>query len=120
MPSRTRLWTAVLLLGLLLAGAFALFSVLGAFLIDFEDDGGDRGFWIGFLLAAAAFLAVGLWAARRSRWLAVALLAIGAILGSLPTFWTVIVPIAALALVVLAILWARSPTASARQAGLSS
>ncbi len=115
MPPRTRLWTAVLVLGLLLAAAFTLFAVLGAVLIDFEDDGGDRGFWIGFLLAGAAFLAAGVWIARRSPWVAVALLAVGAILGALVTFWTVIVPLAALALVVLAILWARSPTAGPRE-----
>ncbi len=107
-------WRAVATLALLLAASSVVVAVLGGALIDFKK-GSDRGFWIGFLLGAAALLLLGLWVASRSRWGGVVLLAVGGILGSLVTFWTIVYPLAAIVLVVLAVVWATrsGPTAQA-------
>lgn len=109
------LGTAVLFLAGLLAAAYLLGAILGAALIDWDDDGGDsdRAFWIVFLLVGALLLVAGLFTGARSRWLAAALLSIGAVIGAIATFWTIIIPIAAIALIVLSVLWARRPATAA-------
>lgn len=110
----SRLGTGILVLGGLLAAAYLLGAILGGFLIDWEDDGGDndRWFWILFLLAGALLLVAGLYLANRSRSLAAGLVSLGALLGAVATFWTIVVPLAAAVLIVLSVLWARQPTAT--------
>ncbi len=106
---------AVLILGGLLALAYLAGAVLGGVLIDWEDDGGDadRLFWMLFLIGGAVLLAAGLFVGNRSpSWLAAALISVGAIAGAIPTFWTIVIPIAAIALVVLSVLWMRRPAAT--------
>lgn len=110
----TRLGRAVLILGALLAAVYLIAGLVGAIFIDWDDDdGGDSAFWIVFLVGGALVLVAGLLARSRSRWLAVALLAIGAIAGAVVIFWSVLIPLAALVLIVLAVLWAREPSAPA-------
>ncbi len=108
------LGTAILILGGLLALAYLAAAVVGGLLIDWEDDGGsaDRAFWISFLIGGSVLLVAGRLLADRSRWLAAALISLGAIAGAIPTFWTIVIPLAAIALVVLAVLWARRPRAA--------
>jgi hypothetical protein len=111
----SRLAVAILVLAGLLATGYVLAAIFGGLLIDWDDDGGDsdRWFWIVFMIVGAALLVGGLAAADRSRWLAAALISLGAVLGAVVIFWSVVVPIAAVVLVVLSVLWARrtAPTA---------
>ena len=111
----SRIATTILVLGGLLAAAYLLGGILGGLLIDWEDGGGDndRWFWILFLLAGGLLVVVGLIVANRSRWLAAALLSLGALVGAVVTFWTIVIPIAAAGLIVLSVLWARRPGATA-------
>jgi hypothetical protein len=110
----SRLSTAILILGGLLALAYLAGAVLGGLLIDWEDDGGadDRVFWMSFLIGGFVLLLAGLLLANRSRSLAAALISLGAIAGAIPTVWTIVIPLAAIALVVLTVLWARRPWAA--------
>jgi len=105
---------AVVILGGLLALAYLAGGVLGGLLVDWDDDGGDndRLFWILFLIGGAVLLLAGLFVADRSRWLAATLMSLGAIVGAIAIFWSIVVPIAAIALVVLSILWARRSQAA--------
>jgi hypothetical protein len=111
----SRVGTAVLVLGGLLALAYILGAILGGLLFDWEDDGGDndRWFWIVFLLVGAFLLIAGLVIGARSRWLAAALVSLGAVIGAVVTFWSIVIPIAAIALIILNVLWARRPTTAA-------
>ena len=103
------LGTAVFVLGAILALAYLAGAVLGAVLVDWDDDGGDtdRAFWMIFLLGGCVLLVAGLVLAARSRWLAAVLIVLGAVAGAIATFWTIVVPLAVIALVVLTIMWAR-------------
>jgi hypothetical protein len=99
-----------------LLGAFLMLAYLGMGLgigIFTEDwsGTGERVFWFVLTLGGAAVLAAGLWLARttRSRGAAAALLALGAVMGAVAMFWSILGPLLAIALVVLAFLWARRP-----------
>ena len=104
---------AVLILGSLLALAYLAGAVFGGLVIDWDEgDDDDRLFWILFLSGGALLLVAGLFAADRSRWLATTLMSLGAIAGAIASFWTIVIPIAAIALIVLSILWARRAQAA--------
>ncbi|MDQ3859096.1 MAG: hypothetical protein M3327_11735 [Actinomycetota bacterium] len=103
---------AVLILAALLALAYVAGGVLGGLLIDWDDEEGDAVFWIVFLIGGAVLLLAGLAVAGRSRGLAAALISLGAVAGAIATFWTIVVPVAVVSLVVLSILWARRPQAA--------
>lgn len=100
-----------------LLGAFLMLAYLGMGLgigIFTEDWGGtgERVFWFVLTLGGAAFLAAGLWLALNvagSRVMAAVLLSIGAVMGAVAMFWSVLGPLLAIALVVLAVMWARRP-----------
>lgn len=106
----TRVGQAAVVLAGLLIVVYLVGAIGGGLFFDWDDDGGDgdRAFWIGFLLGGTALLAVGLWVGRRSPWLTVILFTLGAAAGAVVVFWSVIIPIVAIALVVLAVMWARS------------
>lgn len=110
----TRLGFAILILGGLLGLTYFLGGVLGGLLFDWDDDGGDndRVFWVVVLISAAVLLLAGLLVANRSRWAAAALVSIGALAGAVVIFWSIVIPLAAIALVVLSILWARQRPAA--------
>ena len=109
--SRWTLWLAVLLaLGLLVAAILGV--ALGA-----TEDTSDTIFWLVFLGGEGMIVLAGVYAfARSSPWLGVVLLAVGAIAGSLALFWSVIVPIVAVVLIVLAALDARRLAARSGEA----
>ena len=96
------LWLAILLaLGLLAA------AIVGVAL-DATEGTSDTLFWLLVTIGGAALLGAGLYAfARGSVWLGLGLLAAGAIAGSVALFWSIIVEIAGLIVVVLAALDAR-------------
>jgi hypothetical protein len=111
MGSGTRLERAVKILAVLLGLAYLLIGIVGGAFIDFNTSS-DRAFWLGFLIGGGVLLLLGLLLSARSRWLTTVVLAVGAILGALTIFWTVLPALAALALIVMAILWARQPAAA--------
>lgn len=101
-------------LGVLLALAYLVLGILIGVFDDEWDSTGERTFWLVLTLGGAALLAAGLWLAQRaaSRMVAVALIVIGALMGAVATFWLVITAIVAIAVIVLAFLWARRPAAA--------
>jgi hypothetical protein len=112
---RLSTWTALVILGWILAASSILLGLLVGAFADF-DSSGDRTYWILFLVVSGALIIVGLWAINRSPWVGVALIAAGSILGSIAIFWSILYPLAAIALIVLAVLWAgrrQAPPASA-------
>ena len=106
------LGTAVFVLGGVLALAYLAGAVFGAVLLVWDN---DLAFWMAFLIGGFVLLVAGLSLGDRSRrWLAAVLILLGAVAGAIATFWTIVVPLAVIALVVLTILWARrSETATA-------
>jgi hypothetical protein len=106
---RDRLWAAILVVGGLLALA-AL--VLGA-LIGFDEDWdstGERVLWFVLTIGGALLLAAGLWYASRSRTRAAAvLISIGALMAGGAIFWSIVMPVAAIVVVVLTTMWVRRP-----------
>jgi hypothetical protein len=97
-------WLAILFaLGLLTA------AILGVAL-DATEETVDTIFWVLFTVGGAALVAAGVYAfARGSAWLGIGLglITVGAIAGSVVLFWSIVVEIAGLILVVLAALDAR-------------
>jgi hypothetical protein len=106
---------ALVVLGTVVAVVYLLAGVVvGLWPSVWDDTGtGDQIFWIVFLVGAGLLLLAGLRISNRSPWPAAVLISVGALAGALPTFWTVIAPIAAITLVVLSIVYARGATASA-------
>lgn len=95
------------------------YLVLGVLIGVFDDEewssSGERAGWLFLTLGGAALLAAGLWLAGRaaSRTAVAALIVIGAAMGGVATFWTVITGIVAIIVIVLAFMWARrQPTAA--------
>lgn len=105
--SRWTLWLALLLaLGLFVAAVLGL--ALGV-----TEETSDTIFWVLFLGAGTLLILAGISAfARSSPWLGLILITLGAIAGSVALFWSVIVPIAAILLIVLAVRDARRLAAS--------
>jgi hypothetical protein len=90
---------------LALSVLYLLAAVGGLVIIDF-DSTRDVVLWIGFLVAGAVLLLVGqLMLPPGGR--AALLMSIGAALGGLPLFWTLIVPIAVAAVIACSIALAR-------------
>ena len=99
LPSATRF--LVIALSLL----YVLAAVAGPFLIDF-DSTRDVVLWIGLLLGGAALLLAGQLLTPPGA-LSALVVSIGAVLGGLPLFWTLLVPVAAAAVVACSIAVAR-------------
>ena len=76
-------------------------AALGALLIDF-DSTRDVAFWISFLLVGAALMLVGQLVVPPGGRSAL-LVSLGAALGGLPLFWTLVVPVAVAAVVACSI-----------------
>jgi len=84
------------------------FVVVGVYEAAFGPADAHRGLVAIIFLAGAVLIAAGLFAFRRtSPWVAVALVTVGALGGSSMVWWTLGVPIVAIALIVLMVLGAR-------------
>ncbi len=106
---RDRLGTAILVLGGLLALAAAVIGLLVGLGEDWESRGA-RVLWLVLTLGGAALLASSLWYASRAPTVtAAALIVIGALICGFVIFWSIVMPIAAIALAVMTIMWARRP-----------
>lgn len=100
-------------LAILLAAVYAISGLVGLF-ADIEPTR-DQVIFVVLLWGGALLIVAGLFAVPSSTWPAAALVSLGAVAGGLALFWTVVVPIAAIGLVVLTVLLARrtgTPTAS--------
>jgi hypothetical protein len=104
----------LLALGVLLALAYLVLGIIIGVFDEEWDSSGERAFWLVWTLGGATVLAAGLWLVQRaaSGMVAVALIVIGALMGGVATWWLVITAIVAIAVIVLAVLWARRPTAA--------
>jgi hypothetical protein len=108
---RSNIWTALVILASILAGASILLGLIVGAAADF-DKSSDRGFWITFLVLSGILIFAGLWLINRSGWLGVALIIVGSILGSIAIFWSIIYPLVAIVVIALAILWVRREPAA--------
>ena len=90
----------------------ALYVVAGiaGFFADF-DDTSDTVLWVAFLCGGAALMLVGLLAAPSSGWLSASLVSIGAAAGGIALLWSIIVPVAAAAVVAMSFATARRASA---------
>jgi hypothetical protein len=87
-----------------LAWLFVAACAVGVLSFLIFGTGGDRSAAV-IMLAAGLLVAAGLYAFRRSSpWLAVGLIAVGAVAGGAMLVWTIAAPIAAIALIVLSTL----------------
>ncbi|MDQ4082403.1 MAG: hypothetical protein M3123_05900 [Actinomycetota bacterium] len=110
---RDRLWTAILVLG----GLLALAALVLGLLIGFDEDWdstGERVLWFVLTVGGALLLAVGLWYASRSRTpMAAVLISVGALMVGVGIFWSIAIPLVAIVVVVLTVMWVRRPAAAA-------
>lgn len=106
MGGRSNIWTALVILASILAGASILLGLIVGAAADF-DSSSDRRFWITFLVLSGILIFAGLWLINRNGWLGVALIIVGSILGSIAIFWSILYPLAAIVVIALAIAWVR-------------
>ena len=78
--------------------AFGIFDFIFA-----GDPWGNRAFVAGLLVVGGALILFGLRTLPRSPWAAAAMISVGAVMGALPVFWSVLAPALAISLVVLSI-----------------
>lgn len=103
--------SATRFLVLALSLLYALAAVAGAALIGF-DSNRELALWTVLLLAGAALLAIGQLLVKAGA-LSAALVSVGAVVGGLPLFWTLLVPVAAAVVVACSIALARRSAAPA-------
>lgn len=105
----------LVVLGTFTGIAYLLIGVIGGLWSSHWEDASasDQIIWIGLLLAGGVLLLAGIRISKRSPWPAAGLISVGAILGALPIFWTLVALLVAIALVVLSILYARRTTSGA-------
>ena len=67
---------------------------------------GDGGipFWFGSLVGGGAMVLLGALAFRHRPWLSFGLITVGCLAGAVATMWTLVIPLVALAVIVLALL----------------
>lgn len=96
----------VLALGVL----YFVAAIGGLFLFDFETTR-DTVLWLGFLIGGAVLMVLGqLGVPRGPR--SAAMVSVGAVLGGLPLFWTLVVPVAVAAVIACSVALARRPAAA--------
>lgn len=110
---RDNITTAAYALALVLGIGYAAGGIVGWIADVTDGDGSDLAFWLLFLLGGAALIFAGLFLTRRWTRASILLVSIGAIAGALVLFWSIVVPILALALVGLALVAGRRSTATA-------
>ena len=108
--SREGLPAATRFLVIALSLLYALAAVAGPVLAHFDTTRGVVA-WMGLLLSGAAFLLVGQLLVPPGR-ISAALVSLGAALGGLPLFWTVLVPIAVAAVIACSVALARRAAAA--------
>ncbi|MDH4340348.1 MAG: hypothetical protein OEW52_06355 [Thermoleophilia bacterium] len=102
--------SATRFLVLALSILYALAAVAGFALLDFDATRGTV-LWAALLTGGAALMFVGQ-VATPAGWFSAVLVSLGAALGALPLFWTLIVPIAVAAVIACSIALARNQAAT--------
>ena len=99
----------LVVLGTFVAAAYVIIGIIGGLLASHWEEAStsDRVIWTVLLVGGGALLFLGLRTSRRSPWLGAALISIGAVVGALPIFWTLVALVLAATLVVLSIVYAR-------------
>jgi hypothetical protein len=105
---RDRTWTAIVILGGLLALACAFFGLLVGFEDDWDSTAEQAAFIAATLLGASILLA-GVWISRRREKLGAGLIILGALVCGFMIWWTIVAGFVALAVIVLTIVWIRRP-----------
>ena len=105
--SSAGLASATKFLVLALAVLYVVGALAGLILFDF-DTTRDTLLWVGFLVGGAVLMVVGHLGLPRGARSAV-LVSLGAVMGGLPLFWTLVVPIAVAAVIACSIALARRP-----------
>ena len=99
---------------LVLGGLLSVGTAILGLALGFGDEWNsrrDRAFWFLFSLGGPALLVGGLWLAiRRPSGAAIAGIVVGALFCGIATFWSVLIPLAAIAVAAMAIMWGRRPT----------
>ena len=110
-----RITTAIVVIGGVLGVAYVAAGIVGGIAIDWDDSAGAaRVLWIALLAGGGVLLLAGLWVLRTaSAWLAAGLVSAGALAGAIAVYWSLLVPVGAMVLVVLSIVRARRATAAA-------
>jgi hypothetical protein len=109
--SRDGLAAATRFLVLALSALYVLAAIAGLALVNFSSTR-DLVLWTVLLLVGAAFLAAGQLLLPTGPPSA-ALVSLGAVLGGLPLFWTLLVPIAVAAVIACSVRLARRPATPA-------
>lgn len=93
----------------LLAITYLLAGVIGAAERGHWDEASasDEVLWYVFSFGGCLLLVVGLRALDGSPWVGAVVAAVGAAVGALPIFWTIVVPVLAILFVVLVVVYAR-------------
>ncbi|MBM2823621.1 MAG: hypothetical protein HW413_2367 [Thermoleophilia bacterium] len=114
---KDRVSTATLALAGLLGVGYIAAGVVGAAADATGGDGSDLAFWLVFLVGGGALVLIGSFLFGSRPMPSVVLTSVGALAGALALFWSVIVPVLALALVVLSVVRARRSALARRRSG---
>jgi hypothetical protein len=109
--SRDGLAAATRFLVLALSALYVLAAIAGLALVNFSSTR-DLVLWTALLLVGAALLAAGQLLLPIGP-ASAALVSLGAVLGGLPLFWTLLVPIAVAAVIACSVRLARRPATAA-------
>jgi hypothetical protein len=109
----------LVVLGTFTGIAYLVIGVVGGLWSSHWEDASasDQIIWIVLLLGGGLLLLAGIRISKRSPWPAAGLISVGAVLGALPIFWTVLALLVAIALVVLSIIYARRAGGAAPATG---
>lgn len=105
---RDRVTTATAVLGALTGLGFVAAGIAGWLADATDGDSGDLLWWLLLLVGGGAIVLAGVAALRTRPRAAVAAFAVGGIAGALALFWSVIVPVLVVVLVVLGVVHARN------------
>jgi len=106
-----RIATATKVLAVVLGVGYIAAGVVGAAFGVTDGDGSDLAFWLVLLVGGGALVLIGSFVLGSRPVLSAVLTSVGALAGAVALFWSVIVPVLALALVVLSVFRARRAAA---------
>lgn len=96
---------------LALVALYLVAAIAGAAFLT-ETDAATAS-WLTFLVGGSVSMLLGTFLVRSPAWLSAALVSLGASIGGLPLFWTVIVPLASAVVIASSIALARQRSATA-------